>query len=396
MGAPYLNDYVKPEDTNKCVKFPLRLAFCTNCGLGQLREQAPQDWSFRQYWYRSGITQTMKSHLAEIVATASEMVELFACDSVLDIGANDGTLLRCYPKFVNRMGFEPAINLTEQAREGGNDIVPSYFSAGVLETKFKIITSISMFYDVPNPLQFLQDVKKLLSNDGVFICQMNYAGSMFEQNAFDNIGHEHVGYYTLNTLVTLMFEAGLIPFRVEKNDINGGSIRVYAKKKVPVLQASRNPKIMADGSVSGLIAQEMANGLTTLDKWLTLEDNIIDICYAVQKQIDHWREQKKKIFLLGASTRSSTFMQYFELDRGVITGASERDERKFGLVTSGTWIPIYSEEYARAEADCFIIGPWAFKKELLEREHEFLARGGEMLFPMPVPIKVTAQGEFEL
>lgn len=395
LGNPYLSDFVKASDTHKCTRFPLKLMFCTNCGLGQLEKAAPQDWSFRNYWYRSSVTETMRNLLRDIALTGVKLADLRDGDAVLDIGANDGTLLRSYPSNLLRVGFEPARNLTDLATEGGNTIVPEYFTAtGINAGRFKVITSVSMFYDVPDPLQFLKDVRHCLAPDGVFILQINYAGSMFTDNAFDNIGHEHLGYYTFTVLSRLLLEAGLTTFHVERNNINGGSIQLHCKKYLTNrLQETHNPLLWVDETPGQLLREEAENGLTSVDKWLTLKDNIGSIEICVRAQVNKWVSENKKIYLLGASTRASTFMQYFGLDGMLVHGASERDPRKIGLVTSGTWLPIVSEEQARQEADCFIIGPWAFKNEIVGREATFLIHDKEILFPMPVPTLITRHGE---
>lgn len=376
FGTPYMNDFVDLKTTlrESVRKFPLKLVICERCQLVQLENHAPADWSFREYWYRSGITQTMRDHLKEIVEKAQEVVPLNAGDAVLDIGANDGTMLRYYPKAVKRVGFEPALNLTEMAEEGGNVIFPDYFGMRHLSDKFKIITAISMFYDVSSPSRFLDDVAKHLTPDGVFIVQMNYLKSMLEQNAFDNVGHEHLAYYSLSTLKLMLTSAMLYPVRVETNDLNGGSLRVYCRKATFWKYGE---------SISGQIDAERAAGLDKMETYTKFTDTLSGIRDAVRNYVQNIISRGRKVYVYGASTRGSTTMQYFDIPG--LEYAVERDPRKIGRFTSGTWLKIVDEPTGRREADVFLVLPWHFKKEIIQREEEFLKSGGELIFPMPTP-----------
>lgn len=426
LGIPYLSDFVSPERASLmragrmkyrslgitltvAHAFPLKLAWCEQCSLAQLAHEAPLDWHFRQYWYKSGITQTMRDHLGGIVEEASSLVNLKAGDAVLDVGANDGTLLRMYPKEVTRCGFEPAENLREEAFEGGNFIVSEYFSRkqyfvpgpwDMSLTRFKVITAISMFYDVPDPLRFLQDVEFFLHENGVFILQMNYVKSMLEQNAFDNIGHEHLAYYSLTSLVRLIELAGMTVQKVKMNDLNGGSFRLYCRKQAGVQ--------VEDSTVHETLMAEYRTGMQTLRPYQAFCRRVATIKDKVKGYLEQTKERLsdevasgttgeflwRHVYVYGASTRGSTLLQYFDIQG--LQYAVERDPRKVGLVTTGSWLRIVDEEQGRREASVFLVLPWAFKKEIIERERDFLAKGGQLVFPLPVPTVVTREGEREL
>jgi hypothetical protein len=188
------------------------------------------DLLFRNYYYRSGINQTMRDALADITTQAQKKVVLERRDTVVDIGANDGTLLNTYPQGVTKIGFEPALNLREDAERGSNHIISDYFSSQAYPekaNKAKIVTAIAMFYDLEDPHQFVSDVADILADDGVFTIQLSYLPLMLFQNAFDNVCHEHLAYHSLRSLDFIVSKHGLKMFDAEINDTNAGSIRVY-------------------------------------------------------------------------------------------------------------------------------------------------------------------------
>src|SRR5690349_1251422 len=185
---------------------------------------------YSSYWYRSGTNQTMRDHLKGITRDACQLM-LGEHRRVLDIGCNDGTLLRFYPPSFEKFGVDPS----DVAQEIGSNITviqdtfPSYELKSLIgNQKFDIVTSIAMFYDLEDPVGFVKDVKTILSEDGLWIFEMSYMPSMLAMNSYDTICHEHLEYYSLAVLEKLLGQCGMKVFRAETNAINGGSVRCYA------------------------------------------------------------------------------------------------------------------------------------------------------------------------
>jgi len=200
------------------------------CGLLQMEHTVPPEVLYSAYWYRSGTNHRMRNHLREI---AEEGASLIGKDKayVLDIGCNDGTLLKCYPKEFLKFGVEPSDVAQEITGDitAIQDIFPSEELINVLQgEKFDIITSIAMFYDLEEPVSFCQEIKRVLANDGVWIFEMSYMPSMLKMNSYDTICHEHLEYYSLAVLEYVLKKADLKIVDAILNDINGGSIRCYA------------------------------------------------------------------------------------------------------------------------------------------------------------------------
>ena len=229
LGNLYVSNFADVPDSERWPRVPLDLLLCGNCGLAQLRHTTPPEWLYTHYWYKSGVSATMRAALTDISRRAAHFVGLHAGDSVLDIGCNDGTLLRSYDyDDVRRVGFEPAENLACEAAAGTDRIVPDFFSAQpVAGEQFRVVTSIAMFYDLEDPNAFVANVASVLLEEGVWVIEMHYLPLVLECNAFDAICHEHIEYYSLSSLEPLLARHGLLVADVETNDVNGGSFRVY-------------------------------------------------------------------------------------------------------------------------------------------------------------------------
>ena len=385
IGNQYLVDFLEEDGENFTA--PLELVLCdpeTNgCGLLQLHHTVSPDLLYRRFWYKSGVNQTIRDDLEEIVRKAEEKVNLENDDIVLDIGANDGTLLRFYKnKSIKPIGFEPATNLLEEASIDTFKIFNEYFNAKSFKSEFgtkkaRVITSISMFYDLDKPHDFVGDIKDILDDNGIWILQMNYLVTMLENNAFDNIVHEHLEYYSLQSLEYLLNKHDLEVFDVEQNNINGGSIRVYIKFK-------NSNKFSISKNVDSVREYEKKIGLNNTKTYLDFAKRILNLREQTCGFIEDEIRDGKKIYVYGASTRGNTLLQYYGLNSELILAAAERNPEKWGKKTVGSQIPIISEKQARSEKpDYFLILPWYFKEEFVKRESEFLQNGGKFLIPLP-------------
>ena len=241
LGDLYISDFLEESEINEAEKAPLELVLCSEnnggCGLLQLKHTVSNEMMYRRYWYFSGTNKTMTDELVGIAGKVESTIDLKKGDYVIDIGVNDGTLLRGYKiQGLNRTGFEPARNLEKYNSVRTKKIINDFFNYEAWQKEFdgikvKAITAIAMFYDLDEPNKFIDDVVKCLDKEGVFIIQMAYLPSMLLKNMFDNICHEHLEYYSLLSLENLLKRHNLEVFDVELNDINGGSFRIYIKHK---------------------------------------------------------------------------------------------------------------------------------------------------------------------
>lgn len=379
LGDQYLSDFV--DNDQKPPKYPLDLVLCDDCKLLQLKETTPPVELYTDhYGYRSGINRTMKDHLRDIANKADELANPQAGEVIVDIGCNDGTLLKVYDQNTKRIGFDPVSKFVEEYKDTNITFVNDYFNKEsydkiVGSTKAQVITAISMFYDLDEPNKFVSDLKDVLAENGVLIIQQNYVAGMLLQNAYDNIVHEHLEYYSLFSLENLLKNHGLEVFDVELNDLNGGSFRTYICHK--------GARIISD-SVKTL---RQVEAQMKLDQKITYEayaERITKLADDLHTLLVDLNKQGKKVYLYGASTRGNTLLQYSNLDNKLIQKAVERNTEKFGKKIASVGIPIISEEQARGEhPDYMLVLPWFFKDEFVQREFDYLSKGGKFIFPLP-------------
>lgn len=374
LGEQYINDFVPQEKVGKGLKAPLELVMCDQCSLLQLRHTAPQELLYaRYYWYRSGVTDTMRRALRDITAQIESMVSLEPGDVVLDIGANDGTMLATYTApGIHRVGCEPANNLIDMLRENTEYVMHDFWDyERYMELasqwgfgKAKVITAIGMFYDLEDPNKFIKDAQRALADDGVFVAQLMCLAPMLEKNDLGNICHEHLEYYSLDSLKYLLETNGLEMFKIEENDVNGGSYRIFAWHY----------------KGTGIAFEEKYTRDDILAFAKRIEDNRKRCVEFIKGEV----AKGKRVYVYGASTKGNVILQYYGLDHTLITAAAERSPEKWGKYTVGSWIPIVSEEEARkANPDYFFVLPWAFFDEFYKREKEWRSRGGKFIVPLP-------------
>jgi len=383
LGELYISDFVSSK--GKRGKAPLELVLCQGCGLLQLRHTVNPELLYREYWYKSGINESIRSALKDIVTKVEKLVQLKSGDLVLDIGCNDGTLLRMYEREGLRLvGFEPAVNLIEEASKGTTKIINEFFSLESFQKSFgnekaKLITAIAMFYDLDDPKKFVSDVSKCLDRNGVFVIEQRYMPSMLEQNDIGNICHEHLEYYCLLSLRKLLESLGLEIFDVELNKVNGGSLRTYVRH----VGGRVKPFDGAQGRVRRLEAYERRIGLDDKKIYEDFASRIESIRSKLYGFVKAEHAKGKIIHVYGASTKGNTMLQYFGLDNRLIKAAAERDYRKVGKKTVGTQIRIITEDESRRRADYFLVLPWHFLDVFLKREEKFLKSGGKIIVPLP-------------
>jgi len=384
LGNQYVSNFISKDEDGQGVKAPLEMILCENCSLLQLKHTAPQELLYaRHYWYKSGVTKTMRDALREITKIAEKKYGLKKGDVFLDIGSNDGTLLRTIQvPGVITVGVEPADNLVKEGKQGLTHFIHDFWNYkkfhSVVNKKAKFITALGMFYDMEDPNQFIEDVAKSLTNDGIFIAQLMCLKNMLDSNDVGNICHEHLEYYSFASLEYLFKKHGMEVFDIEINSVNGGSYRLYVKLKGANVVSSPGAADRIQKAKND--ERDYGNKQVYLDFYNRLEENKNKCVKFIKKEVANG----KKVWVYGASTKGNTILQYYDLGPDLITGAAEKSESKFGKYTVGSMIPIFSEEKAReANPDYFLVLPYAFFKEFYDKENDWRAKGGKFILPLP-------------
>ena len=352
------------------------------CGLLQMEYTIPPAVLYSVYWYRSGTNATMRNHLAGI---ANEATALLGKSSgrVLDIGCNDGTLLSAFPKGFTKFGIDPS----DLAREVPSDIkvVHDLFPSEELGTVLKgelcdVVTSIAMFYDLEDPIGFAKAVKQILAPDGLWGIEMSYMPTMLKMNSYDTICHEHLEYYSLAVLEYILRQAGMRVVNATLNAINGGSIRIWAT------HASNHGfrKDEFTRNIRTLRQEEFDLQLDTDRPYLQFQERVNVMREQLSSMLKKLRREGRRIHVYGASTKGNTILQWCGIDGRLVDVCAERNPDKYGARTLGTDIPIVSEEESRAaKPDYYLVLPWHFRDEFVQREKATMASGVGMIFPLP-------------
>lgn len=355
------------------------------CGFVQLKHTVPADIMFRDYGYRSGVNTTMRLHLQRLAAEVESRILLQAGDIVVDIGANDGTTLMGYAASgMVKVGFEPS-DVRPVSTGHGIRYIPSFFNSADFFAVFpgkraKVVMSVAMFYDIDDPTHFCREIANVLAEDGLWVLEMGFWGAVLENNGFDSICHEHLGYYTLKTLRHLFEKTGFKFLDVAFNSSNGGSLRcTLVKKSSPLPIPEVNQRRIREAS-----EKEESLGHHRPERFRQFADALQKIRRDLMQALEEARVQGKKVYGYGASTKGNVTLQTCGVESQHLIAIADRNPMKEGRFTPGTRIPICSEETMRqARPDLLLILPWHFLKEFLEREKALRAQGTRFIVPFP-------------
>lgn len=383
LGDQYLTGVFPKTIDEKITKGPLDLVWCPDSGLLQMKHSYSLDEMYGDnYGYRSGLNQSMVDHLTHKINTLENLVNLKETDIVVDIGSNDATSLKAYKTKAKRVGIDPTGTKFKEYYTDDIELIPDFFTADKFikffgDKKAKIITSISMFYDLEQPVKFVKDIVKVLDDDGIWHLEQSYMPAMLRTNSYDTICHEHLEFYSFKVIKNILEQCDMKVIEVQTNSINGGSFAITAAKKSSLLK--QNLPI-----INWMLKQEEDLGLDTPKPYRDFEERVFNHRKKLRDLVFSLVADGKKIFGYGASTKGNVILQFCNFTSNEIMYIAEVNEEKFGTFTPGTNIPIISEEEAKKmKPDYFIVFPWHFRDNILSREKEFLKNGGNFIFPLP-------------
>tara|TARA_Y100001970_G_C14142087_1_gene807733 strand:- start:139 stop:1359 length:1221 start_codon:yes stop_codon:yes gene_type:complete len=363
-------------------KAKVAIVMCKKCRLVQLdRSFNPKYLYSKDYGYRTGINTTMTEHVKKVVISATKKVKLKKNDYVLDIASNDGTLLSFYPNNIAKVGIDPIINNYKKFYNKKDYKINDFFNYKILKKKinkkFKIITALSVFYDLKNPNKFVADIKKILEKNGVFILEHADLLSILKNNLFDTICHEHLEYYSSKIIINIMKKNNLRVFDFKKNNINGGSTRYYISHNNSNFKNNKR-------DIHRLLKEEKKYMLGSQQIFKKFKKNLISNKKKLMNFIYKIKKTNKKIHGYGASTKGNVLLQYFKINNKHLDFIADRNPKKYNKYTPGTKIKIISEKKSRKiKPDYYLVLPWHFKDEIIKRERLVRKYGTKLIFPLP-------------
>jgi hypothetical protein len=303
-------------------------------------------------------------------------------DLVLDIASNDGTLLNFYNNDVVKIGVDPLVNKYKKFYNNVDYKFSNFFSRNLIKNtikkKIKVITALSVFYDLKNPNNFLKDISKIIEpNSGVFILEHTDLLSIIKKNLFDTICHEHLAYYPANVIIAMVNKNNLKVFDIKKNNINGGSTRFYIAHKLSIHKV-KNKKI------NNHLKEEFSYKLDQVNTYKMFYNKILILREKLKKILLRINNNNGTVHGYGASTKGNVLLQFFNIDNKILPMIADRNPLKNNCYTPGTKIQIVSEDKSRThKPDYYLVLPWHFKKEILIREKKIRSKGCKFIFPLP-------------
>ena len=379
LGNQYFTGIFPSNRHSKIPRGNLGMLICNNCKLLQLNENFDSNEMYGDnYGYMSSLNKSMISHLYLKALNLKKKYNLKSKNSILDIGSNDGTFLAFFNKNFNLFGCDPTIKKFGKFYRKDITKIQNFFSSNLFKNiKFDLITSISMFYDLPDPLKFAKEINSILKKNGVWHIELSYMPMMIKNRSYDTICHEHLEYYSLKSLKYLLTKAGLKITNLSFNQINGGSIEVDVVKKSSKYKECKD-------LINWVLESEHVNQYNEIKKHKSFYNECLNHKKLLKKLLVTLKKQNKKVVGYGASTKGNVLLQFCGINSKIINNIAEVNKYKFNRYTPGSKIKIVSEKSVKLKKpDYMLVLPWHFKDYIVKRERDFLKKGGKLIFPLP-------------
>ena len=386
---PWANHFLTPDQVGREPTYPLRVMLCEQCETAQLDYTVPKETMFAEHTYLSGMTKTLSNHFAAVARVVDD--EFFADHpdkAMLDIGSNDGTQLRHYRDLgYDILGVEAGRLPAQIANDSGLTTMRAFFNedtARRIDRKFHVINASGVFFHLEELHSVTEGIRLSLADDGVFVIQFLYMKRIVENDAFDQIYHEHLLYYNLRTVEKLLRRHGLALFDATLSPIHGGSIIAYAT------HADTRPRSAA---LEKLGREEDEAGANTLEWYRAFEQRVLERKADNRAFLEECKLLGKTVWGMGAPVKGNTLLNTFSVGPDLVQCLTEINPHRRGLVAPGSHIPVKIEDELGAEKpDVYYVLAWNFKKEILARHADLVEQGVRFYFPVnpkEVPVNAT-------
>lgn len=382
IGTQCLTGIFPLSKSDKIEVSSLEIVFCQKCKLLQLKNSFnPSKIYGDNYGYLSSLNSSMMEHLKNKAKKIQSFLKLKAKDVICDIGSNDGSFLSFFSKKLTLLGIDPTIKKLSRFYRKDIIQVPNFFSKNLItdevKKKIKVITSISMFYDIEDPINFAKNIYDILDDNGIWHLEQSYMPMMIKNNSYDTICHEHLEYYSLKSIKYIFDKVGFKIIDLEFNHINGGSFAITVAKK----KSYFTEKIQL---VKSILNKEHILKYNDISTFKSFYKNILLHKKLFKKLLINLKKNKKKVIGYGASTKGNVLLQFCKIDSNLLSSICDVNKFKYGRFTPGSKIKIVSEKQAKIlKPDYYLVLPWHFKHFIINKEKNFLKRGGKLIFPLP-------------
>ena len=363
--------------------YPLEVYVCRDCYLVQLTHIVGPEILFSHYAYSTGRSIPMNDHFSGLAQAIAKDFKFDANSLVVDIGSNDGTLLSHFLKLNFKvLGVDPAANIVEAARKKGVETVNALFSTEIAKTlvddfgRAKVILAANVFAHVDNLDDFVGAIDCLLDKEGVFVIEVPYLLNFLEQTEFDTVYHEHLSYFSIYPLVQLFKKFNMRIIDIKELSVHGGSVRIFVQRE----------KSEFSGALNDFLLKEDEFGIKNISTYTDFSDKVANLKKKLRKILSDLKSDNKKIYGYGASAKSTTLLNYCNIDNKIIDCICDTTPFKQGKFAPGTGIPIVPDSRLVEEMpDYSLILAWNYKEHILLKEAEYLKKGGRFIMPIPEP-----------
>ncbi len=379
---PPSDAFVKEENLNKPeIYYPLDVYYCDNCGLVQLGYIVDPEVLFKEYVYNTGTNNSLIKNFNELTENLVKRFNLKKDDLAVDIGSNDGTLLKGYKDNVRILGIDPS-SVAKIAIENNIPTINDFFNKknalNIIKEhgKAKVITATNTFAHVKELTSLIEGVKELLTNDGLFVQESHYFLNLMTGMQWDSIYHEHLRYYTLRSLIYLFNHFDMDLFDVELISTHGGSIRTYACRK---------GKYVISENVNKLLENEKEKKVFDKEIYLSFGKKIIKHKFEIQEMLRNIKKEGKKIVGIGVPAKGNTLLNYCNITPDILNYIVEKSDLKIGMYTPGTHIKVVDESLLfKEQPDYALLLSWNIADELIPKLKN-LGYKGKIIVPLPSP-----------
>ncbi len=383
--SPLSNSYLEPEDLNAMEPFyPLHVYVCAECFLVQLEEMSTPQNIFSDYAYFSSFSESWLAHAKGFAEMAVKRFNLDESSRVVEIGSNDGYLLRFFmEKKIPVLGVEPASNVAEKAREQGIETITRFFDLKLARElaekglQADLVAGNNVLAHIPDINDLMQALKLLLKPGGVVSMEFPHLKSLIEENQFDTIYHEHYSYFSLTAALRIFSSHGLKLYDAELLKTHGGSLRIYACRE-------EDKGFEQTESIKELLAGEEKKGLKDLTTYRNFEQKVQETKRNILKFMIQAKEEGKTICGYGAPAKGNTLLNYCGIGPEFIDFTVDLSPHKQGRYLPGSRIPVYGpEQIFKARPDYLVILPWNLKEEITSQMAGIREWGGKFVTLIP-------------